>query len=137
MKKNTTSKYIENFKMDKDVYALRRQVINILYDVKKMIPNFPRIDVRIGKDKCGDGTLGTGRPNQNIIWITKDCINRGTDFLMNTVLHELVHTVYGFGHDERCPLMESYAKTTLPKISAFKIFKAYHKRFGLKQKENQ
>ena len=132
MRKNTKSKYIDNFKMDKDVYALRRQVINILYEVKKLIPNFPRIDVRVGKSKCSDGTLGVGRANQNIIWITKECINRGTDFLRNTVLHELVHTVYGFGHDERCPLMESYAKTVLPKNDVLKIFKAYHKRFGLK-----
>ena len=132
MRKNTISKYIENFKMDKDVYALRRQVINILYEVKKVIPTFPRIDVRIGKVKCGDGTLGVGKANQNIIWITKDCINRGTDFLRNTVLHELVHTVYGFGHDKKWPLMEASAKHTLPKEAVFKIFLAYHKRLGLK-----
>lgn len=132
-RKSKTTEIINNFKMDKDVYALRKQVMNLIYEVKNLVPNLPRIDVRIGEATAKHfGTLGVARLNQNIIWITKDAINKGTDFLRMTVLHELVHTVYGFGHDEECPLMESYAKHVLPKKYALKIFMKYHSKFSFK-----
>ena len=51
MKKNKTAKNFTNFKMNNDVYKLRRQVLNIIYEVKNMGLNIPRIDVRIGEDK--------------------------------------------------------------------------------------
>ena len=67
--------------------------------------NIPRIDVRIGEDKSCN-VLGKGRLNDNIIWITPRAINKGENYLRHTVLHELIHTIYGCGHNSKCHLMK-------------------------------
>ena len=36
MRKNKTTKNFTNFKMDNEVYKLRRQVLNIIYEVKNL-----------------------------------------------------------------------------------------------------
>ena len=68
MRKNKTTKNFTNFKMDNEVYKQRRQVMNIIYEIKNIGLNIPRIDVRIGEDKSCN-VLGKGRLNDNIIWI--------------------------------------------------------------------
>ena len=106
MRKNKTTKNFTNFKMNSDVYALRCKVMSVIYAVKKSGMNIPRIDVRIGEDKnCH--VLGKGRLNDNIIWITPKAINRSEDYLYHTVLHELVHTIFGKGHSRTCHLMSA------------------------------
>ena len=49
--KKMKTKQIKNFKMNDSVYKLRRQVINLIYEVKSQIKNLPRIDVRIGEPR--------------------------------------------------------------------------------------
>ena len=90
--------------MNKNTYALRRKVINLIYEVKNSGVNLPRIEVRIGEPRKKN-LLGVALLKDNKIWITDDAINMGEDALRNVVFHEIVHAVTGFGHDEKCPLM--------------------------------
>jgi len=99
-------KQIKNFKMNDSVYKLRRQVIDLIYEVKKEIRNLPRIEVRIGEAR-DHNVLGVAKLSRNQIWITKRAIDMSQDALRNVVFHEIVHAVTGFGHDEKCPLMKS------------------------------
>ena len=125
MRKNKTTKEFKNYKMNSDVYKLRRQVMNLIYEVKEVY-DIPRIDVRIGESKnCN--TLGIARLNNNIIWIAEYTINKGIDFLRNVVYHELLHTIYGVEHDENCPLMQSRLENILTKEQCLDIFGKYVK----------
>lgn len=119
-------KEFTNYKMDNRVYQLRRKVIDMIYEVKNEIKSLPRIDVRIGEHKC-NRILGVAALKQCIVWITEDAINQGEDRLRNTVYHEIVHAVTGFGHDESCPLMESKANHVLNKQECMQALKKYIK----------
>jgi len=122
--KNKKIKEFKNFKMNDEVYSLRRKVINLIYEVRKVVNNLPRIDVRIGVPSC-NRTLGIARLNDNIIWISEKAINKGQDELRNTVYHEIVHAVTGFGHDDSCPLMQPTLKTILSKDECILHLKKY------------
>ena len=126
MRKNKTTKNFTNFKMDGDVYLQRCKVMSVIYAVKKSGMNIPRIDVRIGEDKnCH--VLGKGRLNDNIIWITPKAINKGENYLYHTVLHELVHTIFGKGHSRTCHLMSAYQpQVVLSKDKLIKLFRRYY-----------
>ena len=117
---------IKNFKMNDAVYKLRRQVINLIYEAKKEIKDLPRIEVRIGEARKKN-VLGVAMLKDCKIWITDDAINMGDEALRNVVFHEIVHAVTGFGHDEKCPLMQSKQKTILNKNDCMKKLKEYIK----------
>ncbi len=117
---------IKNFKMNDAVYKLRRQVINLIYEAKKEIKDLPRIEVRIGEARKKN-VLGVAMLKDCKIWITDDAINMGDDALRNVVFHEIVHAVTGFGHDEKCPLMQSKQKTILNKKECMMYLKSYIK----------
>jgi len=119
------TKDFRNYKMNNEVYKLRKEVMNLIYEVKSVY-DIPRIDVRIGEsNNCN--TLGIARLNKNIIWIAEYTINKGVDFLRNVVYHELLHTIYGIDHDENCPLMQSRLNTILTKQQCLDIFGKYVK----------
>ena len=126
MRKNKTTKNFTNFKMDGDVYLQRCKVMSVIYAVKKSGMNIPRVDVRIGEDKnCH--VLGKGRLNDNIIWITPKAINKGENYLYHTVLHELVHTIFGKGHSRTCHLMKAYQpEVVFSKDKLIKLFRRYY-----------
>ena len=126
MRKNKTTKNFTNFKMDGDVYLQRCKVMSVIYAVKKSGMNIPRIDVRIGEDKkCN--VLGKGRLNDCIIWITPKAINKGENYMYHTVLHELVHTIFGKGHSRTCHLMKAYQpEVVFSKDKLIKLFRRYY-----------
>ena len=100
------TKKIKNFKMNNDVYKLRRQVIELIYEVKNGGGKLPRISVRIGEQTAKHkNVLGCAKMNKNQMWITKDAIDLGSDTLRNVVFHEIAHAVFNVAHDEKCPLM--------------------------------
>lgn len=137
MKKNKTTKDFTNFKMNDEVYKQRRQVINVIYDLKNHGINIPRIDVRIGEDKK-HYVLGKGRLNDNIIWITPKALNRGENYLYHTVLHELVHTIFGYGHNATCHLMKPYQpEVVFTKEKLINIFKRYYNLYNNKKINKQ
>ena len=118
------TKKIKNFDMNKETYALRRKVINLIYEVKNSGVSLPRIEVRIGEPRK-QNLLGCASLKDNKIWITDDAIKMGEDALRNVVFHEIVHAVTGFGHDEKCPLMCSALGTPLNKKDCLDKLKQY------------
>jgi hypothetical protein len=97
-----------NLKMSNEVYALRREVMNHLYEAKNTLRangiQMPRVDVRVTDNK-GHDALGMGRLNGNIIWISLSSLKTWKAHLRDVVYHELVHAVTGFEHDDNCRLM--------------------------------
>jgi len=120
--KNDTVKDLNNKKMDKKVYGLRRQVINLIYEAKKIV-NLPRVTVRITDND--ESTLGMGRLGKNIIWITEEAITMSQFNLRMLVWHELVHTVAGLGHIKDCPLMSPVHNSKITKTKADNLLKKY------------
>ena len=90
--------------MNNGTYALRKQVINIIREANDKGFNLPRIEVRIvsgGENiNCGYAYL-----SKNIIHIHDKYITSDKAFLTHLVLHEIVHAVTGFKHDDKCNLM--------------------------------
>jgi len=124
IKMNT--KKIKNFKMNDEVYKLRRQVINLIYEAKNYRIDLPRIDVRIGTAKKGhEQILGVGRMSDKKIWITEKAINHSTNYLRHVVFHEIGHAVFGLNHREDCPLMCSELDKPVTKKQALSILKEY------------
>jgi|TARA_R100001163_G_C5031034_1_gene171234 hypothetical protein len=124
IKMNT--KKIKNFKMNNEVYKLRRQVINLIYEAKNFGIDLPRIDVRIGTAKKGhEQILGVGRMSDKKIWITEKAINHSTNYLRHVVFHEIGHAVFGLNHREDCPLMCSELDKPVTKKQALSILKEY------------
>ena len=110
--------------MNDDTYKLRRQVINILYEAKRMGIKLPRINVRIGSPAAGhENTLGVGGSLN--IWITKKAIDGSYNYLLHVVLHELCHAVFNTDHNEKCKLMASTIGTPCEVQEAWGIFKKY------------
>ena len=121
------TKQIKNFKMNDITYKKRRQVIDLIYEVKKEIRNLPRIEVRIGEAR-DHNVLGVAKLSRNQIWITKRAIDMSQDALRNVVFHEIVHAVTGFGHDDKCPLMKpNLDGYLLNKNQCMKYLKSYIK----------
>lgn len=108
MRKNFTTEFGKNLKMNNDTYALRRQVIDIVYQAKNVLRsngiNLPRLDVRI-IDTENNNALGVARLRGNIIWISTKSLSKFKAHLRDVVYHEIVHAVTGFEHDDSCPLM--------------------------------
>jgi len=100
------TKEIKNFIMNNETYKLRHKVVTLLYEIKREVKNFPRIEVRIGEAR-NHNVLGVAQLKDKKIWITKRAVDMSEDALRNIVYHEVVHAVTGFGHDEKCPLMKS------------------------------
>jgi len=121
------TKQIKNFKMNDNTYKMRRQVINMIYEVKKVFKTLPRIEVRIGEAR-DHNVLGVAQLKDKKIWITKRAVDMSQDALRNIVYHEIVHAVTGFGHDDKCPLMKpTLDGYLLNKTECMKYLKGYIK----------
>ena len=89
-------------KMDDATYALRRNVMGVIYEAKRHV-DIPRIEVRIvDAPPC---LLGYAYVNQNIVHIGSEVAKGSRKQLVGTVLHEILHATKGTKHDPRCPLM--------------------------------
>lgn len=104
---NKTSYGYKLNKMDDHTYNLRRKVINVLYDIKRKGFPIPRIEVRIVSEDtdCQREVCGYAYLNQNVVHIVEKWANANSDMLTHLVLHEVVHAVTGFRHDDNCYLM--------------------------------
>lgn len=136
MRKVKTTKHFTNYKMSNEVYKLRRKVINVLYDLKNQGYNLPRIDVRIGQSKqCQN--LALARLNGKMIWISERATEQKENEFYHTILHELLHTIYGCEHDDKCHLMCAYQpKVVHNKTKLLAIFKNYYNKYNNKQQQH-
>ena len=100
--------------MNDEVYKLRRQIIELIYEAKRGGVKLPRISVRVGEQTARHkNILGCAMMNKNLMWITKDAIDLGIDTLRNVVFHEIAHAVFNVDHDEKCPLMAKELPDTM------------------------
>jgi hypothetical protein len=103
--KNGTKKFnsglLENKKMSPEVYKLRRQVIELVYEAKRLVPTLPRIEVRV-TDNSNSGVAGCARMNDCVIWMTEKFTAS-----KQVVFHEILHAAYGIKHVEGCLLMDA------------------------------
>lgn len=121
---NMKTKEIKNNKMNDFTYKLRRKVINILYEARDRGIKLPRVNVRIGQPtECAPNVLGVGGGLN--IWITEKAIDRGYQYLLHVVLHELGHSVYNLPHDKKCKLMAPTLSKPCEVEDAWRIFKKY------------
>ena len=129
-RKVKTTKRFVNFKMDKEVYKNRRKVLDFIYELKNEGFKLPRIDVRIGtSQKCN--VLGKARLKDNIIWITQEAINNGSNELRSVVYHELLHAIYGCNHVKGCPIMSAVQPDVVAnKSQSIEIFKKYYNKYN-------
>jgi hypothetical protein len=129
-KQNKAHGYAPNKKMNDDTYALRRKVIEVIYEAKKRV-ELPRIDVRITEPNKGShsGILGLAYLGLNMVYIPSHLIEKGRlkPFFKEVVLHEIVHAVTGFEHDAKCPLMAP--SIGCKPMSEAEMWKAFEKYF--------
>ena len=129
-RKVKTTKRFVNFKMNDEVYKNRRKVLDFIYELKNEGFKLPRIDVRIGiSKKCN--VLGKARLKDNIIWITQEAINNGSNELRSVVYHELLHAIYGCNHVKGCPIMSAVQPDIVAnKVKSIEIFRKYYNKYN-------
>jgi Zn-dependent peptidase ImmA (M78 family) len=109
-------------KMSDQTYLLRRKVIDIIYQLNKLV-SLPRIEVRIvsggESSNCGYAYMG-GR----VVHINESHMNK--PHFYQVVLHEVLHAVLATEHDDNCDLMSPYVRP-LTDERALQIFLTYFK----------
>ena len=135
---NRTSYDAKMMKMDQDVYQMRRKVMDVIYEVKRNGYKIPRVEVRI-VEEGQENIMGYAYLNQNIVHIKREWINSEstTDFigldtgstnedrLTHLVLHEIVHAVTGFHHEEKCYLMNPIVPNNVNVEKSWEAFSKY------------
>jgi hypothetical protein len=101
--------------MNPETYKLRREVIDIIYSLKRVVPDLPRIQVRVvdvlPHVRREEGTLGFAFLDSNTIFIDVDFGKEKKVNLVTTVAHEILHGAYGIRHvNDKKDLMYPYAK---------------------------
>lgn len=108
--KNQTIKGAKVRRMNDETYALRRRAIDIIYGLKDELrvigKDLPRIEVRIVDTEPSVTACAYAYLGQNIVHISTKWAKHGTEEeFYHIVLHEIVHAVTGFRHDDNCYLM--------------------------------
>ena len=129
-RRNDKCKEFINNEMTPETYKKKKKVVRVLYELRDLGFIIPRIDVRIGKSKHFN-TLALARLNNNIMWISERAIEQTENKFYHTILHELIHTIYGCEHDEKCHLMSTYQpKIVYSKNKLLTIFKNYYNKYN-------
>lgn len=124
----------EPMRMNDSVYALRRQVIDIIYEANRRLqasgrPRLPRQEIRI-VDGGDTHILGYAWMGQNKLHIPKRTCEGPRDTsthttVLYTTLHELLHSVLAIEHTEACPLMSTHHDYTVTDEQAWELFLGY------------
>ena len=65
------------------------------------------------------------------MWISERAIEQKENKFYHTILHEIIHTIYGCEHDEKCHLMSTYQpKVVYSKNKLLTIFKNYYNKYN-------
>ena len=129
-RKNDNCKEFINNEMTPETYKKKKKVVRVLYELRDLGFIIPRIDVRIGKSKHYN-TLALARLNNNIMWISERAGEQTENKFYHTILHEIIHTIYGCEHDEKCHLMSTYQpKVVYSKNKLLTIFKNYYNKYN-------
>jgi len=129
----TTKTDYTNLEMNANTFSKRREIMGFVYEAKNLLKNkgvqIPRIEIRITAGaECSDA-LGIAALDTKKIWIPERLFD-GTwepKHKRHVVFHEMVHTLTGNGHDEKCFLMSKALKAS---TSQDKVHKAFLKYFA-------
>jgi hypothetical protein len=91
--------------MSSSTFASRKKAMAFVYEAKVLVPNLPRINIRITENL--DGIMGAGRAGTCTVWLTDETIN--SKRLKEIVFHEIVHAAFGLSHYKGCKLMDANA----------------------------
>lgn len=96
----------------------RRPIIDIIYEMKRIVPNLPRINVRVtDPSQVKPSLLGqAGMGKELIIWIPDTAIS--TANLRHIIYHEVIHTVFKVEHNEEDPVMKHCTDSRTPTAEA-------------------
>jgi len=124
--KNKAAYGAKVMKMDDQVYALRRKVIDAIYEVKRRGYDLPRIEVRVVEGT--EGATAYAYTGRNIIHVDKRWIDQ--DIQIRT-MHEIGHATFGVGRVPGCLLMdcEDWTRYSVDPEKIFKIFDKYYKKY--------
>lgn len=114
-------KILNNKEMNNETYLLRKKVIELIYEAKKLFPELPRITVRVAEND--KKILGAGRIGHNIIWITESFVASRA-----VVFHEILHASFAVEHVQGCPLMNDQIDPNLPEKFCNKLFLKYARK---------
>jgi hypothetical protein len=114
--------------MSAEVYLLRRNVMNVLYEIKNRGITIPRIEVRIvDTSNAQKGLMGYAYTLKNIIHIAQKWALVPSLTLKCLVLHEVLHAVKGTQHVDGCPLMAATMVKIESEESIWTAFEKYLK----------
>ena len=124
--KNTTAFNAKMKTMNDETYALRRKVIDCLYEIKNRGYKMPRVEVRIVTET--KGATAYAYTGQNIIHVDEKWINQ--DIMIRT-LHEVGHAVFGLGRIDGCLMMDcgDWTRYKVNPEKIWDIFDKYYKEF--------
>ena len=126
----TDSEYLKNKKMSPEVYKLRRVIIDMIYEFKKII-DLPRITVRVTEDGEAEekNTMGVGTmDNRVVIWIPEKTLKRSEDTLREVIAHEIGHAVFKLRHDNSKMMNSTINYPAMTKQEVFDWFKSLKKK---------
>jgi hypothetical protein len=117
-------------RMDDAVYGERRRVMAWIYRARDLLRaegiELPRIDLRVCD--AHERILGCATLGRAAIWLTTHDMLLDDAHLGHTVMHEIVHAVLAFGHDDACPLMRPVHPSRVNVAVAEAAFVDYFKR---------
>ena len=124
--KNKTAFSGSMLKMNGDTYAMRRKVMDFIYNVKRKGYDIQRQEIRVVKG-CR-GAFAYAYIGCNVMHFDIACFNVDKDFFEVIILHELCHSALGIARIEGCPLMDCY-NITASSSTAWKLFDMYYNKF--------
>jgi len=128
MERKDASKDYEIPDMTDELYELRREVIDIIYDAKDLC-DLPWIKVKIVEYQ--NSTLGTAWMEGNKMYIATRAVEKDSIDLRGLVYHEILHTVFGVDHVGGCPLMDpTHPEREYSKEELDELFVKYATEFG-------
>ena len=123
--KNRATRGASLLKMNDTTYAMRRKVLNVIYEAKGRGYALPRVEVRIVEgltDACAYAYLDACVIHVGDSWVESKC-------LTHIVLHEIGHAVFGLLRVEGCPLMDCEGGLYSDDELMWKYFDKYYKKW--------
>jgi len=119
--------------MNPEVYKQKQQIIKIIYEMKKIVPDLPRINVRVTNPSLVRPSLlgQAGMGKELIIWIPDTALTN--ENLRHIIYHEVLHTAFKVEHSTEDPVMSSrYVKGGAEEAVLKDRLKFYAKQAGMR-----
>lgn len=124
--KNKAAYGSELLTMNGDTYAMRRKVMDVIYEAKNRGYKLPRVEVRIvTSSPCVEAYAYRG---MLVVHVCESTMQQHK--FTQVILHELGHAIFGLGRIEGCPLMDCQGILTKDTEHAWKLFDGYYRTWA-------